>query len=64
MIDDSSIVGKNDLDGDNIIFANNVSFDDTKIFSNKEKIFIDHPLFYKLTLKKDKQNRGSNLKIN
>ena len=64
LIDDSSIVGKNDLDGDNIIFANNVSFDDTKIFSNKEKIFIDHPLFYKLTLKKDKQNRGSNLKIN
>ena len=64
LIDDSSIIGKNDLDGNNIIFASNVSFNDTKLFSNKEKIFIDHPLFYKLTLKKDKQNRGSNLKIN
>jgi len=64
LVEDSSIVGRTDLDGNNIILASNVSFNDTKTSSNKEKIFINHPLFYKLTLKRGKQNRGSDLEIN
>ena len=62
LIDDSSVIGRNDLVGQNIIFKSNVSFDETKKFLSKKNLSIDHPLFPNLVLKVDKNNRGSDLK--
>ena len=61
LINDSSIVGKVNLEGKDLIFQDDVDFFNSKNISSNQNISIEHPLFSYILPVKNKNKRGSDL---